>query len=108
MIKASGRVFEDANAVMLLVRQLAYEKANTACQAAIRPYGKTGTITDYIRLCSNIGPSMCRVWPWQPHYREKLDKFCFNRLEKERRGSMCFLEVVLSWTDRASGEELSK
>lgn len=57
MIKACGRVFGDANASMLLVKQMAYENAKAACQAAIRPYRKTGTIIDSIRLCSNIGHS---------------------------------------------------
>lgn len=46
------------NAGMLSAKQLAYENANTACQAAvIRPYRKAGTITDCIRLCSDIGPT---------------------------------------------------
>jgi hypothetical protein len=56
-MKVAGKVFRDANEEMLLAKQLAYEKANTACSVALRPYRKTGTITDYIILCSEIGPS---------------------------------------------------
>lgn len=32
-------------------------RMQTVCQAAIRPYKRTGTSTDYIRLCSDTGPS---------------------------------------------------
>lgn len=36
-------------------KQLAFENANSACQAAIRPR-KKGSLSDYIRLCTDIGP----------------------------------------------------
>lgn len=36
LTKVEGRVFGDANAGMLLFKQLAYENANSACQAANR------------------------------------------------------------------------
>ena len=42
---------------MVLTRQLAYENANSACQAALRPYRKKGGLADYIRICADIGPS---------------------------------------------------
>ncbi|CAD7682407.1 unnamed protein product [Nyctereutes procyonoides] len=38
-------------------KQLAYENANAACQAAIRPWKNQGTLEDYVRLCADIGPS---------------------------------------------------
>jgi hypothetical protein len=38
------------------IKQLAFENANTACQATIRPQMK-GDISDYIHLCSDIGTS---------------------------------------------------
>lgn len=49
-MKVAGRVFRDANAGTLLAKQLTYQNANTACQAARRPYKHIGTITDYITL----------------------------------------------------------
>lgn len=54
-MKVAGRVFRDANAGTLLAKQLTYQNANTACQAARRPYKHIGTITDYITLHPNIG-----------------------------------------------------
>lgn len=42
---------------MVPVKQLAYENANSACQAAIRPWKGKATLNDYIKLCADIGPS---------------------------------------------------
>ncbi|KAL0622809.1 Gag polyprotein [Plecturocebus cupreus] len=57
LLQAIGRQVQDSEAGTLLVRQLAYENANAACQAAIRPWRKKGNLVDYIRLCADIGPS---------------------------------------------------
>ncbi|XP_042521622.1 endogenous retrovirus group K member 10 Gag polyprotein-like [Dipodomys spectabilis] len=56
LLEATSRLIQDGDAGMVLV-QLAYENANAACQAAIRPLRKKGGITDYIRLCADIGSS---------------------------------------------------
>ncbi|KAK1341381.1 hypothetical protein QTO34_017787 [Cnephaeus nilssonii] len=50
LLQAVGRVVVDGEAGMLIVKQLAYENANTACQAALRPYQRKGTLSDYIRI----------------------------------------------------------
>jgi hypothetical protein len=42
---------------MILVKQLAFENANAACQTAIQPYRKKGILADCIRLCIDTGPS---------------------------------------------------
>ena len=47
----------DEQAGMVLAKQLAYENANSACQAALRPYRKKGGLPDYVRICADIGPS---------------------------------------------------
>lgn len=47
----------DADAGLLLVKQLAYENANSACQAALRPFRKKGNLSDYVRLCSDREPA---------------------------------------------------
>ena len=47
----------DEQAGMVLTKQLAYENANSACQAALRPYRKKGGLSDYIRICADIRPS---------------------------------------------------
>ena len=51
------RIFGNAEAGVDYVKQLAFENANPACQAAIRPYRKRTDLTGPIRLCSDIGPS---------------------------------------------------
>ena len=38
-----------------LEKLLAYENANQECQKAIAPIGETGTITDYLKACCNLG-----------------------------------------------------
>ncbi|XP_059521427.1 endogenous retrovirus group K member 10 Gag polyprotein-like [Myotis daubentonii] len=57
LLQAAGRLIGDGESGMLLVKQLAYENANSACQAAIRPFRKKSSLSDYVRLCSDIGPS---------------------------------------------------
>ena len=52
-----GRIFGNAEVGLDYVKQLAFENANSACQAAIRPYREKTDLTGYIRLCSDIGPS---------------------------------------------------
>ena len=47
----------DEQAGMVLAKQLAYENANSACQAALRPYRKKGGLSDYVRIYADIGPS---------------------------------------------------
>uniref|UniRef100_A0A8I3WYK8 CCHC-type domain-containing protein n=1 Tax=Callithrix jacchus TaxID=9483 RepID=A0A8I3WYK8_CALJA len=57
LLQAVSRLVQDGEASTLLVKQLAYENANPACQAVIQPWKKKGTLTDYIRLCADIGPA---------------------------------------------------
>ena len=57
LMTTAGRIFGNAETGVDYVKQLAYENANPACQAAIRPYRKKTDLTGYIRLCSDIGPS---------------------------------------------------
>uniref|UniRef100_A0A671FY07 CCHC-type domain-containing protein n=1 Tax=Rhinolophus ferrumequinum TaxID=59479 RepID=A0A671FY07_RHIFE len=54
---AAGRTFGASTATQAFIKQLAYENANSACQAIIRPIKKKGTIADFIRLCTDVGPS---------------------------------------------------
>lgn len=55
--KAVGSIVIDGEAGTIIVQQLAFENANATCQAALRPWKKTGTLEDYIRLCAEIGSS---------------------------------------------------
>lgn len=54
---AAGQIFGPSLAMQSFITQLAYENANSACLAAVRPFKKKGTLSDYIRLCSDMGSS---------------------------------------------------
>ncbi|XP_032970406.1 endogenous retrovirus group K member 113 Gag polyprotein-like [Rhinolophus ferrumequinum] len=54
---AAGRTFGSTVATQAFIKQLAYENANSACQAVIRPFRKKGTLSDFICLCADVGPS---------------------------------------------------
>lgn len=53
---AAERVVGDSETDNAFVKHLAYENANPACQAALRAH-RGGSLADYIKLCSGIGPS---------------------------------------------------
>jgi len=57
LLKADARIFHNSDDDLLLVKQLAYENANPACQAPIHPHRKNGDISEYIHLCTDIGLS---------------------------------------------------
>lgn len=57
LMETIGKIIGDEQAGMVLAKQLAYENANSACQAALRPYKKKVGLADYIRICADIGPS---------------------------------------------------
>nr|XP_044986560.1 igE-binding protein-like [Jaculus jaculus] len=57
LLQAANRLVGDSEAGLALVKLLAYENANSACQVALRPFRRKGNIMDYISLCSDIGPS---------------------------------------------------
>lgn len=57
LVRTAGRTFGESEASTALVTQLAYENANSACQAVLRPFRRKANLSDYIRLCSDIGPS---------------------------------------------------
>lgn len=53
---ATERLVGDSETDNAFVKHLAYENANPACQAALRAH-RGGSLADYIKLCSGIGPS---------------------------------------------------
>ena len=57
LLEAIGKVIGDEQAGMVLAQQLAYENANWACQAALRPYRKKGGLSNYVRICADIRAS---------------------------------------------------
>ena len=56
--EAVQRIISDSEAAKLLTKQLAFENANSTCQAILRPIRRSGTLIDYIKQCADVGPSM--------------------------------------------------
>ena len=56
LLKAISKMIGDEQGGIVLAKQLAYENANSACQAALRPYRKKGGLSDYVQICADIGP----------------------------------------------------
>lgn len=54
LLETLGKVVGDDQAGMVFAKQLAYENANSAC---LRHYRKKGGLSDYIKICADIGPS---------------------------------------------------
>lgn len=75
LLKVAGRNFYDSNAGLLLVNQLTYENAN---QAATQPHRKNGDISEYINLCTDIGPSYTQGLPVAAVLQGKTIKFHFT------------------------------
>lgn len=57
LLEAVAKTGADEGTVTLIAKHLAFENANSACQAAIRPYRKRGNLTNFMRMCSDIGPA---------------------------------------------------
>ena len=58
LTEAVRRMISNSEAAGILIKQLAFENANSTCQAILRPIKKSGQLIDYIRQCADVGPSM--------------------------------------------------
>ena len=56
--EAVQRIISDSEAAKLLTKHLAFENANSTCQAILRPLRRTGSLIDYMKQCADVGPSM--------------------------------------------------
>jgi len=56
--EAVQRIISDSEAAKLLTKHLPFENANSTCQAILRPVRRTGSLTDYMKQCADVGPSM--------------------------------------------------
>lgn len=55
--EAVERAVPSSEARDIILKQLVYENASTACQSVLRRVKKMGSISDYIRASMDIGPS---------------------------------------------------
>lgn len=56
--EAIHRMMPHGEGSEMLLRQLAWENANTLCQDLIRPIRKTGGIQDYVKACIDASPAV--------------------------------------------------
>ena len=47
----------------IVLKQLAYENANSTCQALLRPVRSKGSLWTYIQTCQEVGTSFMRELP---------------------------------------------
>lgn len=57
LLQAINRLVIDAGAGQILVKQLAFENADSTCKAILQSHKKKGDLSDFIRLCADVGPS---------------------------------------------------
>ena len=53
-----SRMFPLSEGTYILIKQLAWENANTLCQDLIRPIRKIGSLQDYIKACVDASPAI--------------------------------------------------
>ena len=88
----------DEQAGMVLAKQLTYENANSPCQAALRLYKRKGGLSDYVRICADIGPSYVQDITLAATLQEKTVKKVLYQQQKRDKtsgrsqvpGSGCF------------------
>ncbi|XP_026956181.1 endogenous retrovirus group K member 5 Gag polyprotein-like [Sagmatias obliquidens] len=90
------RVITDEDAANMLAKQLAFENANPVCQNLIRPIRKTGSISDFIKQCSDVGPSYMQGIALAAALKgETLPQCMMNMVQKTKnprgpKGNNCF------------------
>ncbi|XP_026956123.1 endogenous retrovirus group K member 10 Gag polyprotein-like, partial [Sagmatias obliquidens] len=90
------RVITDEDAANILAKQLAFENANPVCQNLIRPIKKTGSILDFIKQCSDVGPSYMQGIALAAALKgETLPQCMMNMVQKTKnprgpKGNNCF------------------
>ncbi|XP_030897680.1 endogenous retrovirus group K member 5 Gag polyprotein-like [Leptonychotes weddellii] len=57
IIDAVEKTIPNDEAAQTIIKQLAFENANATCQTLIRPIRKTGTLNDFVKVCSEVTPS---------------------------------------------------
>ena len=58
LTEAINRVISSTEVSEILIKQLAFENANSTCQAILHPIRKSGQVGDFIRQCVDAGPAM--------------------------------------------------
>ncbi|XP_077015564.1 endogenous retrovirus group K member 5 Gag polyprotein-like [Tamandua tetradactyla] len=78
----------------IVLKQLAFENANSTCQALLRPIRKSGSLTDYIKMCADASPAyvqglaMAAALQGLPY--QQLLKNMQQNSQNPHRGKGCF------------------
>uniref|UniRef100_UPI004038F55E endogenous retrovirus group K member 5 Gag polyprotein-like n=1 Tax=Callospermophilus lateralis TaxID=76772 RepID=UPI004038F55E len=51
------KIITNNEAAQIIIKQLAFENANTTCQTLLRPIRKTGNLSDFVKVCADVSPS---------------------------------------------------
>lgn len=57
LIQAVHRIITNDNVADALIKQLAFENANSTRQNLLRPIRKSGTLDDYLKQCADVSPA---------------------------------------------------
>lgn len=90
LLQAVSRVITDTEVGQILTKQLAYENANSPCQAVLRPYRKKGTLSDFIGPCSDIGPAHIQDTTLAAAFSQSMDRLAQAR-EYNRQTGKCYV-----------------
>uniref|UniRef100_A0A673UKJ6 Gag-Pro-Pol polyprotein n=1 Tax=Suricata suricatta TaxID=37032 RepID=A0A673UKJ6_SURSU len=60
LVSTAERLTTNKDISEMIVKQLAFENANSVCKALLRPIKQTGQLNDFIRQCADVGPAFVR------------------------------------------------
>lgn len=92
--EVTNRMMPPSEGTEILLKQLAWEKANILCQDPIRPIRKTGTIQDYIKACIDASPAVVQGMAYpvamkEEKYSDFMKKTYGGRGQKSSSESTC-------------------
>lgn len=105
--EAINRMVPPSEGTEILLKQLAWENANTLCQDLIRPIRKTGAIQDYIKACIDASPAIVQGMDYAAAMKgEKILSLCEQNLWRGRTEAFLGMHLLQLWKTRTHEEEL--
>ncbi|XP_060038232.1 endogenous retrovirus group K member 5 Gag polyprotein-like [Erinaceus europaeus] len=85
------RMMPESEGAEILLKQLAWENANTVCKDLLQPLKRTGTIEDFIRTCMDVSPAVIQGTAMAAALQEQtLPQFIKNKNAGKRQKGKCF------------------
>lgn len=89
--EAINRMMPPSEGTEILLKQLAWENANTLCQDLIRPIRKAGTLQDYIKACLDASPAVVQGMAYAAAVQgQPINKFIKKTYGGGQKSSTCF------------------